>query len=81
MDGRAKYRRDGSGRGNMPPMTTMTATPSTAPTTNVIYGGTKYHCDGRQHIDLDDCYLESGSDNGDGDTNYVSDDETSNKYW
>ena len=76
-----KYRRNGNGRGNTQSMMTTAATPLTAPMTTGIYGGTKYHRDGRQHSDSDNFYLVSGSNDGNGNTDSGSDDETSNKYW
>ena len=76
-----EYCRNGNGRDNTQSMTTTAATPLTAPMTTGIYGGTKYHRDGRQHSDSDDCYLVSGSNDGNDNTDSCSDDETSNKYW
>ena len=81
MDGRIEYCRDGTGRGDTPLLTTAAATPSETPTTNSIDGGTEYHRNGIKHSDSDDCYLVSGSNDGNDNTDSGSDDETSNKSW
>ena len=54
VDSEIKYCCNGSGRGDTPSTMMTAATPSMAPTTNGIEGGTTYHYNGIQHSSLHD---------------------------
>ena len=81
VDGRIKYRCDGSKSGDNPSTTMTELTPLTATSTNSIGSRTEYHRDGSQPRNSDNFYLDSGSDDGNGNTDSGGDDGTRNEYW